>query len=391
MKVLFISNDPLIFDATSSVRARMREYATHINASSSTPSDPTGGGELHIISRAPFSSKEEQDGALYLHPYHGSKLSALFLMPRAARALITRYGIEIVSAQDPFEYGWIAAQAIQGTSTKLHIQIHTDFLSPWFTKNQGFRSLKVRMPLLNRVRVRISEKVLPKANGIRVVSKRIKDSLVIRYGPRIPEPVVIPVAVSGIVPDAVALPEHHFAFALLTASRLEPEKRIEDILMALGRIAQSYPSVGLFIVGEGRERKHLEELTRKLGLSSRVVFLGWRTDVGGLLRSASAYIQASAYEGYSRTLVEAALARIPTITTDVGIVGEVFRGYEEVLSAPVGDPAALSVHIKGLVDDHQARMLLGMNAERAAKEHLATSADTPQRIALDLQNTLSQP
>ncbi len=377
MKTLFISNDPLIFDAGSSVRARMREYATEI-------------GELHIISRAPQGAKEEQDGVLHLHPYHGGKVSTLTFMPTRARTLIIKHGIEVVSAQDPFEYGWIATQALRGTSAKLHIQIHTDFLSPWFTKSQGFRSLKVQMPLLNRVRVRISENVLPKASGIRVVSKRIKDSLIARYGTRIPEPTIIPVAVSQTLSNPVPLPEHGFAFALLTASRLESEKRIEDILMALGRIAQSYPSVGLFIVGEGRERRRLEKLTHKLGLSSRVIFLGWRTDVEGLLRSASAYIQASAYEGYGRTLIEAALSRIPIITTDVGIVGEVFRGYEEVLSAPVADSAALAVHIKGLVDDHQARMLLSMKAEHAAQQHLASFSNQPRRIAEDLQHTLSR-
>ena len=109
----------------------------------------------------------------------------------------------------------------------------------------------------------------------------------------------------------------------------------------------------------------------------------------GMMRSASAYIQASAYEGYGRTLIEAALARIPMITTDVGIVGDVFRGYQEVLSAPPGDPAALAAHIRGLLDDHQARALFVEAAEKAARAHLAANADPAAALREDLAQALS--
>ena len=160
--------------------------------------------------------------------------------------------------------------------------------------------------------------------------------------------------------------------------------------MAVGRLKERYPSLGLIVVGDGSRRASLEKLSEKLGISERVVFTGWRTDAEGLLRSASAYIQASAYEGYSRTLIEAALAKVPIITTDVGIVGEVFRGYQEVLSAPVADPAALSVHIAGLIDDHQARLTFVMNAEQAAKAHLAQFANVPELIVRDLEAVLTR-
>src|SRR3989344_3548115 len=125
------------------------------------------------------------------------------------------------------------------------------------------------------------------------------------------------------------LPEHQFTFTLIAVGRLEPEKRIEDILAALKLVAKQYPMVGLFIVGEGSERGRLERMARHLGLGDKVIFLGERPDVRALIASAQAFIQASAYEGYSRTLIEAALAKVPIITTDVGIVGEVFKGYED--------------------------------------------------------------
>jgi len=371
MKVLFISNDPTIFSATSAARARMHAYAANI-------------GELHIVSAASSDAREEQDGNLFLHPVHTGKLLRVYALTRRARALILAHGIEVVSAQDPFEHGLVALRAVRGTNAKLHIQVHTDFLSPWFVRDGNWRSPSVRMPLLNRWRRRVADRVVPHADGIRVVSERIKKSLLARYGARIPEPAVIPVPVEVKVPEPVRLPPHPFTFTLVCVGRLEPEKRIEDILAALKLVAAHYTMVGLFVVGEGRERATLEERARLLGLADSVVFLGDRPDARGLMASASAFIQASAYEGYGRTLLEAALAKTPIITTDVGIVGEVFKGYEDVLAVPVADPTALSLAIVGLIEDISVRTELPRHAEAAARAHLASVGDLPARIAADL-------
>ena len=308
MKVLFVSNDPTIFVATSAAHARMRAYAAFI-------------GELHIVSAAPRGAREEQEGNLFLHPVHSWKLFRIRALASRAHALIIKYGIEVVSAQDPFEHGLAALRALRDTNAKLHVQVHTDFLSPWFVRSGNWRSPQGRVPFLNRYRRRLAGRVLPAAAGIRAVSERVKASLVERYGPRIGEPSVIPIAVNATVPPPVLLPAHPFTFALIAVGRLEPEKRIEDILAALKLVVGHYPMVGLFIVGDGRERVRLERMTRALKLEENVIFLGERPDARALMGRAQAFIQASAYEGYGRTLIEAALAKVPIITPDVAIVG----------------------------------------------------------------------
>jgi glycosyltransferase involved in cell wall biosynthesis len=382
MRALFIGSDPSLFTPGSPARLRMQEYAAVI-------------GSLTILSRAPRSAAAPYvhgivEGNLMLVAVGEGKVFALLALMRRARQLIRENRIEVVSAQDPFEHGFVALRAVAGTNAKLHIQVHTDFASPWFTRGKIMRAAKVAMPLLNAVRLRIADQVIPRADGIRVVSARIRDSLIARYGDGLPPVSVIPIATSAELPPPVPLPERPFSFALITIARLEPEKRIEDIIDAIARIHRTYPSVGLFVVGDGRSRASLEARARALGLEGHIIFLGWRTDALALMQSAQAYIQASAYEGYSRTLIEAALARLPIITTDVGIVGEVFMGYEDVLVAPPLDPAALSVHIVSLVEDVQARRSLAMSAEHKARTHLASVAGQPKRIAEDLQATIDR-
>ncbi len=378
MKVLFISNDPTIFDEASAARARMRVYAAEI-------------GTLHIVSSARPGAREAQDGNLFLYPVYSWKPFRMRALEKRAHALILEQGIDIVSAQDPFEHGLAALRAIRGTSAKLHVQVHTDFLSSWFTRRGNWRSPSVRMPLLNRFRQRFADRVLPAASGIRVVSERIKESLIARYGSHIPEPSVIPIAVDAASPAPVRLPVHPaFTFALIAVGRLEPEKRIEDILAALKLVVAHYPMVGLFIAGEGSERGKLERMTRSLGLTNNVVFLGNRSDARGLMAHAQAFIQASAYEGYGRTLIEAALAKVPIITTDVGIVGEVFKGYEDVLAVPVADPTALSLAIVGFIEDTSVRLQLPIHAEATARAHLAAQGNLVERIRDDLQRALQK-
>ncbi|MDD2657718.1 MAG: glycosyltransferase [Candidatus Pacebacteria bacterium] len=371
MKVLFVSNDPTLFDAESATRARMRSYAAAL-------------GELHIVSLAGPYARDEQEGNLFLHPVQAWNIFRVRALAARAHALILEHSIEVVSAQDPFEHGLAALRALQGTSARLHIQVHTDFLSPWFIRSGNWRSPSVRQPLLNRWRLRVADRVLPEAAGIRAVSERVKASLLDRYGSKIVDPSVIPVWVDALVPEPVRLPAHLFTFALVAVGRLEPEKRVEDILAALKLVIKHYPMVGLFIVGEGSERGKLERMAHSLDLADKVIFLGNRPNVRGLMSSAQAFIQASAYEGYSRTLLEAALAKVPIITTDVGIVGEVFKGYEDVLAVPVADPTALSLGIVGFIEDNAVRQELPRHAEDTARTHLASVGDIPSRIAADL-------
>jgi glycosyltransferase involved in cell wall biosynthesis len=372
MKTLFVSNDPSLFTPSSASRARMRAYAEAV------------GGELHVLS-ANVTAVEEVDGKLHLHGVRTMRLARPLTLAKRAHELILAHGIDVVSAQDPFEQGWAAARAIRGTKAKLHLQVHTDFLSPWFVRTGNMRSPRVPMPvLLNRVRRLLADYTLPKAAGIRVVSKRVKDSLTKRYGTRIVEPSVIPIAVSTDVPAAVPLPPHNFKFVFMSIGRLEPEKRIEDLLNALVRVHLRYPAAGLMIANEGRERARLEWYVKKFALEKNVMFIGARSDIRGLLKSAHAFVQSSAYEGYGLALVEAALAHVPIITTDVGIVGEVFKGYTDVLAVPVADPAALAVAMVGMMEDVQARELMVRSAEGTVHAHLASYPNQPALVAADL-------
>jgi len=373
MKVLLITDDPTILDPGSSGHTRAKENAVAI-------------GELHVlISTGKVETRDE--GSLRIHTVKKGLFSKHAHLSSAARKIVKAHGIQVVWSQDPFELGSIASKVAHDFSLPLYVNVYTDFLSPWYSTRTGMlRSSKVGVPRGNARRLRIAHSVLPKASGIRVMSGRVKDALIKKYGTTIKEPEVIPVSVSMSPPEATALP-FSFPFSLIAAGRLDAGRRVIDIIDALVLIKDRYPGVGLFVVGDGPERTRLERYAARKKLSERVIFLGDRRDTWGLIRCANVFVQASAHEGYGRRILQAALARVPIITTDVGIVGEVFKGYDDVLAMPPGDPSALSVHIAGLMEDGQSRQLLAMNAEASAKRFLQEAGNVPERLAKFLSTT----
>lgn len=369
MKVLFISNDPTIFDPTSGARKRMRSYAAAI-------------GELHIVSLGEETA-DTQDDKLFLHSLR--PLSTLFgrmlslgMITRKAREIINKYEIEVVSAQDPFEHGRVAVHCTRDTKAKIHMQVHTDFLSPSFAKE----SYK------NSIRVRMADVMLLHAQGIRTVSKRVKKSLIERYGTSIPEPVVIPIApptVSGTI-KPIPLPSLPFAFIMVAVGRLEKEKKFDDAIRVVSALVKEGYPVGLVIIGSGRELKKLKEFAKRQGVEKHIVFLGEQLKVMGLLSSAHAFLQTSAYEGYGRTYLEAALAGVPIVSTDAGIMGDVFVHDESALICPVGDIKCLTTQVSRLIEDSMLVRTLRERAREVAQEHIDNLGDLPARIAADFES-----
>ena len=68
-------------------------------------------------------------------------------------------------------------------------------------------------------------------------------------------------------------------------------------------------------------------------------------------------------------------------------VGEVLKGYEDVLPTPVADPVNLAAHMNVIIGDHHQRALLAMNAEASAKKHLEACADIPSLLFAHLSET----
>jgi len=312
MKVLMLSTDYQVFEPASEVRARMRDYAGLVN-------------ELWVVVLGRFF-KPQIIGNLRLLGF--TRRRALFWRPREK--------LEVVSSQDPFETGFIAWRLARRLGARFQLQIHTDFLSPYFWRE----SLK------NKVRVLLAGFLLPKADGIRVCSQSIVDSLK-NYKLKT-TPVVLPVFVDiekwRQAPVKTNLHKKYPQFdqIILMVARLTKEKNIALAIEAMREVIGSHPRTGLIIVGSGPEEQSLKLKTKTYKLEPNIVFEPWTDDLPSYYKTADLFLLTSFYEGASRALLEAVAAGCLVVSTDVGAARD-FLPVENIV--PVNDPSALAEKI----------------------------------------------
>ncbi len=359
MNILTVGTDRSLFEEGSAARERIVRYGTIAD-------------EYHIIV---FSRKADAFTQIkiaenvFVHPTNSS--SKFFYMRDARRVAKTLGNFDLVSAQDPFECGLAASWIAQDKKARLQVQLHTDPFSPSFKQES----------LLNHIRLTIAQRVLPKADCIRVVSERTRNGLRAANVPLKAEPSVLPIFVNVAdmvnTPSIFSLHEKYpqFNFWVLMVSRLTKEKRIDRALDAMALLAKQYPKLGLVIVGDGPLRSALVTHAAKQGIKDRVIFEGWQHDLVSYYKSASCYLLTSDYEGYGRTLIEAAASGLPIVTTDVGIVDEYFADNESALIVRERDAAAIAQRISTLIEDNNLRVRLGYTAKRRVTEGAPTFDD----------------
>jgi glycosyltransferase involved in cell wall biosynthesis len=130
---------------------------------------------------------------------------------------------------------------------------------------------------------------------------------------------------------------------LLMVGRLVPQKGHAVVLHALQHVSLPWK---LHIVGDGPLRRELKELSEKLGLASRVRFLGERKDVPALLKESDLFLFPSQWEGMGLALVEALAAGVPAIASDLPALRE-FMPKKQLIDAD--DPHAWRAAITDLL------------------------------------------
>jgi sugar transferase (PEP-CTERM/EpsH1 system associated) len=147
-------------------------------------------------------------------------------------------------------------------------------------------------------------------------------------------------------PDAAAAREMLGApregFHVGCVARLAAVKDHGTLLEAFARFRKGRPDAHLTFVGDGAERPTLEARAARADLAGAVTFAGARGDVASLLAAFDVFALASLSEGISLTLLEAASAGLPIVTTRVGGNGEVVVDGETGILVPSADPAAFA-------------------------------------------------
>jgi glycosyltransferase involved in cell wall biosynthesis len=171
-------------------------------------------------------------------------------------------------------------------------------------------------------------------------------------------------------------------FTLLYVGRLEPVKNLPLLLSALHEALRQSPGIQLWIVGDGTERRRLEEDAHRLGLESSVTFWGQQLEVAPFFAAADTFILSSVSEGLPMSLLQAFSIGVPAIVTDVGGMAEVVRLADAGIVVPAADRQAMAAAILRLAASPAERTRFSSNALAAFQSHFTVHATVDAYMSL---------
>jgi len=168
-------------------------------------------------------------------------------------------------------------------------------------------------------------------------------------------------------------------------ARLTKQKAHQYLFDAMASTPELH-ALHLLVVGDGDLREELRAQVERLGLASRVHFLGARRDLGDLLAAIDLFVMPSLWEGLPLSMVLAMGAGLPVVATRVAGIPEVVRDGETGLLVPPADVPALGSALARLATDPALRRTMG--AAAAAFVHPRFGVDGYVAALTDLYDRL---
>ena len=148
---------------------------------------------------------------------------------------------------------------------------------------------------------------------------------------------------------------------LLSVGRLTSQKNFKYLIYEISNFFESNQNYDLYIIGEGEQKKELQNLINKKKLNDRVYLIDYTANVYSYMKNASIYILSSLWEDPGFVIIEAALCNLPIISSNCS------NGPKEFLLN--GDAGKLFENNKKgalskALEDHTENFLKKVNAKK---------------------------
>ena len=245
----------------------------------------------------------------------------------------------MITAQDPFFTGLIGVclkmtlRHIRGKpKIKLEVQLHGDFFSSDYYKKSGMKNL-MRYYLAKLW-------VIKKADKIRVVGERIKQSL-LKLGVEENK-----IETRSIAIDAYLIENYqpkinlHAKYSsykkiFLNIGRLDTVKNIDFLIDVFTQAITERNDYLLLIVGAGAEKNNLQNKVKSLGLENNIKFEPWKHDPIDYIKTADCVLFPSFSEGYGLVPMEASVVGTKVIMSNVGVANFELKPSDKVKILPL--------------------------------------------------------
>ena len=157
---------------------------------------------------------------------------------------------------------------------------------------------------------------------------------------------------------------------ILYVGRLVYEKGIQHLIAAMPKVLSNYHDAKLIIAGRGGMMDELRQEASNLGLNDKIYFTGYldSKQVQKMYKCADVAVFPSTYEPFGIVALEAMLAGVPTVVSDVGGLDEIVTHGVDGMKAYAGNANSIADSITALLYDHQLATNVSKKAKQKVKE-----------------------
>jgi glycosyltransferase involved in cell wall biosynthesis len=157
---------------------------------------------------------------------------------------------------------------------------------------------------------------------------------------------------------------------LLFWGRIEEEKGLPELLVALNTVAKKFANIKLTLVGEGYRLQEYKTLVADLGLADCVEFTGWLNsrEIETLAAKSSIGIFPSRIESFGLSVVEAMATGLPVIAASGGAVPENIEDGVTGTLVPVNNSDALAEAINRTLEKPQYSEMMAKAAKSRVQQ-----------------------
>ena len=157
---------------------------------------------------------------------------------------------------------------------------------------------------------------------------------------------------------------------ILYVGRLVYEKGIQNLISAMPKILNGYHDSKLIIAGKGGMLDELKAQANSMGLGDKVYFTGYLNakQVQKMYKCADVAVFPSTYEPFGIVALEAMLAGVPTVVSDVGGLNEIIEHGVNGMKSYAGNSNSIADSVLSLLYDHKLSANISKNAKNKVKE-----------------------
>lgn len=334
------------------------------------------GHEVHIISYAtPFRLRSFHQN-VFIHEVEVSSYP-LFKYPPYALSLATK----LVDVVREFDLQLLHAHYAVPHATSAYLAQH-------ILEEKGLKTITtlhgtdITLVGMDKSFYEIIKFSIEQSNGVTAVSRYLRDRTLSEF--KLTRDIRVIhnfVEIQRYRPESKQCVKSHFApdgeKILMHASNFRPLKRLGDVVEVFSRVREQVPTK-LVLIGEGPERRWVQQRVEEEGLSRDVVFLGEQDYVEHLLPCADLLLLPSEHESFGLVALEAHACGVPVIGTEIGGLHEVVVDGETGFLLPLGDTEGMSEKALQILTQPDLQQLFHVQARRRAVEHFDSEQLIPQ-------------